>query len=92
MVSLSRKSGSGPPLCSKRHDVETPYYGLLQTCIGGTQSRRWVSIKDRAPWPARSNLKSNEIQIYGNPFFLFFKISFSSLSLLLLIIYGRVTL
>ncbi|KAL8131130.1 putative pectin methyltransferase QUA2 [Apium graveolens] len=61
----SRKSGSGPPLCSKRHDVETPYYGPLQTCIGGTQSRRWVSIKDRAPWPARSNLKSNEIQIYG---------------------------
>ncbi|KAK1405507.1 hypothetical protein POM88_005112 [Heracleum sosnowskyi] len=61
-----RKSGSGPPLCSKRHDIETPYYGLLQTCIGGTQSRRWVSIKDRAPWPARSNLKSNEIQIYGS--------------------------
>ncbi|WOH02612.1 hypothetical protein DCAR_0522001 [Daucus carota subsp. sativus] len=61
----SRKSGFGPPLCSKRHDIETPYYSLLQTCIGGTQSRRWVSIEDRAPWPARSNLQSNEIQIYG---------------------------
>ncbi|KAL8145606.1 putative pectin methyltransferase QUA2 [Apium graveolens] len=61
----SRKSGSGPPLCSKRHDIETPYYSPLQTCIGGTQSRRWVSIEDRAPWPARSNLQPKEIQTYG---------------------------
>lgn len=70
LILLSRKSGSGPSICSKRHDTETPYYGPLQACIGGTQTRRWVPIEDRAPWPARANLKSSEIGIYGNFFLL----------------------
>lgn len=69
MILLSRKSGSGLSICSKRLDIETPYYAPLKACIGGTQTHRWIPIEDRAPWPARANLKSSEIGIYGNLFF-----------------------
>ncbi|KAM7520774.1 hypothetical protein LguiB_019736 [Lonicera macranthoides] len=61
----SRKSGSGPSICSKGRDVESPYYHPLQACIGGTQSRRWIPIEERAPWPSRANLNSKELGIYG---------------------------
>lgn len=61
----ARKPGSGPSLCSKGHDVETPYYRPLQTCIGGTQSRRWIPIEDRSSWPSRANLNKKELAIYG---------------------------
>ncbi|XAR62147.1 Sarcosine/dimethylglycine N-methyltransferase [Bertholletia excelsa] len=61
----SRKSGSGPSVCSKSHDVESPYYRPLQPCIGGTQSRRWISIEDRSAWPSRAKLTSNELAIHG---------------------------
>lgn len=62
----SRKSGSGPSLCSKGHDVESPYYRPLQACIGGTQSRRWIPIEQRTTWPSRANLNKSELAIYGN--------------------------
>jgi len=61
----SRKSGSKPSLCSKAHDVETPYYRPLQSCIGGTQSRRWIPIEKRPTWPSRAKLNSDELAIYG---------------------------
>ncbi|KAK9047454.1 hypothetical protein V6N11_053298 [Hibiscus sabdariffa] len=61
----SRKPGSGPSICSKGQDVESPYYRPLQNCIGGTNSRRWVPIEERVTWPSRSNLNKNELALYG---------------------------
>ncbi|XP_059637937.1 probable pectin methyltransferase QUA2 [Cornus florida] len=61
----SRKAGSGPSICSKGRDVESPYYRALQDCIGGTQSRRWIPIEERTTWPSRSKLNSSELAIYG---------------------------
>ncbi|KAI8013633.1 putative pectin methyltransferase QUA2 [Camellia lanceoleosa] len=63
----SRKSGSGPSICSKGHDVESPYYRPLQSCIGGTHSRRWAPIEERPTWPSRAKLNSSELAIYGLP-------------------------
>ncbi|KAA8528290.1 hypothetical protein F0562_035645 [Nyssa sinensis] len=62
---VSRKPGSGPSICSEDHDVESPYYRPLQTCIGGTQSRRWIPIEERATWPSKAKLNSSELAIYG---------------------------
>ncbi|KAL3504750.1 hypothetical protein ACH5RR_034591 [Cinchona calisaya] len=61
----ARKSGSGPSLCSKGHDIESPYYRPLQGCIGGTQSQRWVPIEERTKWPGRARLNSSELAIHG---------------------------
>ncbi|KAF8377326.1 hypothetical protein HHK36_030702 [Tetracentron sinense] len=61
----SRKPGSGPAICSKSHDVESPYYRPLQSCIGGTQSRRWIPIEERTTWPSRSKLNLTELGIHG---------------------------
>ncbi|KAF8411443.1 hypothetical protein HHK36_003993 [Tetracentron sinense] len=61
----SRKPGSGPSICSKGHDVESPYYRPLQFCLGGTQSRRWIPIEERTTWPSRTKLNSTELGIYG---------------------------
>ncbi|CAI9763875.1 unnamed protein product [Fraxinus pennsylvanica] len=61
----ARKPGSGPSLCSKGHDIESPYYRPLEACIAGTQSRRWIPIEDRKKWPSRANLDSNELAIHG---------------------------
>ncbi|KAJ8762506.1 hypothetical protein K2173_007945 [Erythroxylum novogranatense] len=60
-----RKSSSGPSLCSKGHDVESPYYRPLEACIAGTHSRRWIPIEERRTWPSRSQLTNNELAIYG---------------------------
>ncbi|CAK9137442.1 unnamed protein product [Ilex paraguariensis] len=62
---VSRKPGSGPSICSKGHDFESPYYRPLQACIGGTHSHRWIPIEERATWPSRAKLNSNELAIYG---------------------------
>ncbi|XP_043810170.1 probable pectin methyltransferase QUA2 isoform X2 [Manihot esculenta] len=61
----SRKPGSGPSICSRGHDIETPYYRPLQACIAGTQSRRWIPIEERRTWPSRSQLSKSELAIYG---------------------------
>ncbi|KAL6176927.1 hypothetical protein ACLB2K_053559 [Fragaria x ananassa] len=61
----SRKPVSGPPLCSKGHDIESPYYRPLQACIGGTQSRRWIPIEQRTTWPSKVNMNKNELSLYG---------------------------
>ncbi|XP_014504757.1 probable pectin methyltransferase QUA2 [Vigna radiata var. radiata] len=61
----SRKSGSGPSLCGRGIDVETPHYRELQNCIGGMQSARWIPIEKRERWPSRANLNKNELAIYG---------------------------
>ncbi|XP_077212952.1 putative pectin methyltransferase QUA2 [Tasmannia lanceolata] len=61
----SRNSGVGPSICSKGHDVESPYYRPLELCIGGTQSRRWIPIEERTTWPSRAKLNSTELDIYG---------------------------
>ncbi|XP_047341502.1 probable pectin methyltransferase QUA2 [Impatiens glandulifera] len=58
----SRKSGSTTAICSKSQDVESPYYRPLQSCIGGTHSRRWVPIDGR---PATSRLNPSQLEIYG---------------------------
>ncbi|CAK7347157.1 unnamed protein product [Dovyalis caffra] len=61
----SRKPGAGPSLCSKGHDVESPYYRPLQGCIAGTQSRRWIPIQEKTTWPSRSHLNKSELALYG---------------------------
>ncbi|KAL2317697.1 hypothetical protein Fmac_031573 [Flemingia macrophylla] len=61
----SRKSRSGPSLCGRGIDVESPYYRELQDCIGGIQNSRWVPIEKRERWPSRANLNNNELAIYG---------------------------
>ncbi|CAN0889933.1 Probable pectin methyltransferase QUA2 [Linum grandiflorum] len=61
----SRKPGSGPSVCSKRYDVESPYYQPLQACIGGTRSSRWIPIEERPTWPSRSHLSQNELALHG---------------------------
>lgn len=63
---LYRKSGSGPSICGKGHDVESPYYRPLQDCIGGMQSRRWIPIEQRRTWPTRADLNKKELAVYGN--------------------------
>ncbi|KAK6116145.1 hypothetical protein DH2020_008414 [Rehmannia glutinosa] len=60
----TRKSGS-PSLCNKGHDNESPYYRPLPSCIGGTQSRRWVPIEERRKWPSQAKLNSAELEIHG---------------------------
>uniref|UniRef100_A0A1J3EDY1 Methyltransferase n=1 Tax=Noccaea caerulescens TaxID=107243 RepID=A0A1J3EDY1_NOCCA len=61
----ARKPGVGPSVCSKGHDVESPYYRPLQMCIGGTRSRRWIPIEGRTRWPGRSNMNKTELSLYG---------------------------
>ncbi|KAJ0231137.1 pectin methyltransferase QUA2 [Hirschfeldia incana] len=61
----SRKPGVGPSVCSKGHEVESPYYRPLQMCLGGTRSRRWVPIEGRTRWPSRSNMNKTELSLYG---------------------------
>lgn len=61
----SRKPGSGPSICGKGNDVESPYYRPLQPCIGGTHNRRWIPIEERRNWPSRANLNKNELAVYG---------------------------
>ncbi|KAJ0974991.1 hypothetical protein J5N97_016956 [Dioscorea zingiberensis] len=56
---------SGPEICGKSRDTESPYYQTLHPCIAGTRSRRWIPIEDRTPWPSRANLNSTELDIYG---------------------------
>ncbi|CAI9116285.1 OLC1v1017387C3 [Oldenlandia corymbosa var. corymbosa] len=63
--SCPARSGSGPPLCSRAHDIETPYYRPLQGCVGGTQSQRWISIEERSKWPAKSRLNAKELAPHG---------------------------
>ncbi|MCL7049043.1 hypothetical protein MKW94_008026, partial [Papaver nudicaule] len=58
----SRKSG--PSICGKGHDVESPYYHTLEACIGGTRSRRWIPIEERTTWPSRATLNSTELNIH----------------------------
>ncbi|EOA33524.1 hypothetical protein CARUB_v10019895mg [Capsella rubella] len=61
----SRKPGVGPSVCTKGHDVESPYYRPLQMCIGGTRSRRWVPIEGRTRWPSRFHMNKTELSLYG---------------------------
>ncbi|XP_051118281.1 probable pectin methyltransferase QUA2 [Andrographis paniculata] len=61
----STRKNSSPTLCSKNHDIESPYSRSLQSCIGGTRSRRWSSIEDRRKWPSRAKLTSTELGIHS---------------------------
>ncbi|KAL3845786.1 hypothetical protein ACJIZ3_003189 [Penstemon smallii] len=61
----STRKTSSPSLCSKGHDVESPYYRPLQSCIAGTQSRRWIPINERRKWPSQATLNSTELGIHG---------------------------
>ncbi|XP_076907821.1 putative pectin methyltransferase QUA2 [Bidens hawaiensis] len=61
----SRKHGSGPLICKEGRDVESPYYHPLEACIGGTRSRRWIPIEERARWPSRATLSSKELAVHG---------------------------
>lgn len=61
----SRKLGSEPPICSKGHDVESPYYLPLESCIGGTRSHRWIPIEKQKTWPSRAYLSPAELSSHG---------------------------
>ncbi|XP_010676338.1 probable pectin methyltransferase QUA2 isoform X2 [Beta vulgaris subsp. vulgaris] len=62
---FSRKPGSGPNVCGKGLDIESPYYRTLQTCIGGTHSDRWLPIEEKLTWPSRAKLNEKELQPHG---------------------------
>uniref|UniRef100_A0A1D1Y4P0 Methyltransferase n=1 Tax=Anthurium amnicola TaxID=1678845 RepID=A0A1D1Y4P0_9ARAE len=59
----SRKSG--PEICGKNQDIESPYYEPLHPCVGGTRSRRWIAIESRTTWPSRAKLNSTELVVFG---------------------------
>jgi len=59
----SRKSG--PELCGKSHDPESPYYQPLNPCIAGTRSQRWIPIEHRTTWPSQARQNSTELEIHG---------------------------
>ncbi|KAI3750694.1 hypothetical protein L2E82_21443 [Cichorium intybus] len=61
----SRKHGSGPLICKEGHDVESPYYHPLESCIGGTRSHRWIPIEEKSTWPSRATLTSKELAVHG---------------------------
>lgn len=62
---IFRKPGSGPNVCGKGLDIESPYYRMLQTCIGGTHSDRWLPIEEKLTWPSRAKLNEKELQPHG---------------------------
>ncbi|KAL5982227.1 hypothetical protein ACLOJK_016297 [Asimina triloba] len=61
----ARTSGAGPSICSKGHDIESPYHRPLEACIGGTKSSRWIPIEARTTWPSQINLNASELDIHG---------------------------
>ncbi|CAA6658833.1 unnamed protein product [Spirodela intermedia] len=63
MCYKSRKSG--PEICSRDLDAESPYYKPLNPCISGIGSHRWVSIEGRRTWPACATMNSTEVSLYG---------------------------
>ncbi|EHA8590901.1 putative pectin methyltransferase QUA2 [Cocos nucifera] len=60
-----RSRESGPAICDRTHDLESPYYQPLDPCIAGTRSQRWIPIEYQKPWPFRAMLNSTELDIYG---------------------------
>ncbi|XP_078172446.1 putative pectin methyltransferase QUA2 [Carex rostrata] len=59
----SRKDGLD--VCGKSHDMESPYYRLLNPCIAGTRSKRWVPLESRRSWPPLARLNSAELEMHG---------------------------
>nr|XP_010939668.1 probable pectin methyltransferase QUA2 isoform X2 [Elaeis guineensis] len=59
----SRKSG--PAVCDRSHDIESPYYQPLNPCIAGTRSQRWIPIEYRTPWPYQAQLNFTELDVHG---------------------------
>ncbi|KAL5723134.1 hypothetical protein ACHQM5_006563 [Ranunculus cassubicifolius] len=57
----SRKQGGTPPLCKGDHDAQT-YYQPLQSCISGTNSKRWASIQNKS---SGSHLSPTELEVHG---------------------------
>lgn len=56
----------GPSLCNEGQDMESPFYRPIQSCIGGTHSKRWIPLEARKAWPFRANLNASELKLYGN--------------------------
>ncbi|KAG1366526.1 putative pectin methyltransferase QUA2 [Cocos nucifera] len=59
----SRKSG--PAVCDRSRDIESPYYQPLNPCIAGTRSQRWIPIEYRTPWPYQAQLNFTELDMHG---------------------------
>lgn len=49
------------PPCKEEHDIQS-YYQPLSSCIGGTESKRWVPIQNRS---SSFQITSAELQIHG---------------------------
>uniref|UniRef100_A0A7N0U0F1 Methyltransferase n=1 Tax=Kalanchoe fedtschenkoi TaxID=63787 RepID=A0A7N0U0F1_KALFE len=62
---VSRRPGAGPSLCGKGRDIDSPYYHPLESCLRGTQTKRWIPIEQRPTWPTRVNLNSDELAMHG---------------------------
>lgn len=56
---------SGPAVCDRSRDIESPYYQPLNPCIGGTRSQRWIPIEYRTPWPYQTKLNFTELDRHG---------------------------
>ncbi|KAG0499404.1 hypothetical protein HPP92_004095 [Vanilla planifolia] len=59
----SRKSG--PVICGRDHDIESPHYQPVSPCVGGIRSERWIPIHKRKSWPSRADLSSDELSVHG---------------------------
>ncbi|KAJ4758826.1 S-adenosyl-L-methionine-dependent methyltransferases superfamily protein [Rhynchospora pubera] len=59
---LKKKSSQ---VCSRNHDMESPYYQPLNPCIAGTRSQRWVPIEYHTPWPLQARPNSTELSVHG---------------------------
>lgn len=56
----------GLDVCGKSHDMESPYYRLLNPCIAGTRSKRWIPLESHRSWPPLARLNSVELEMHGN--------------------------
>ncbi|KAJ4799656.1 S-adenosyl-L-methionine-dependent methyltransferases superfamily protein [Rhynchospora pubera] len=59
---LKKKSSQ---VCSRNHDMESPYYQPLNPCIAGTRSQRWVPIEYHTPLPLQARPNSTELSVHG---------------------------
>jgi hypothetical protein len=54
--------------------MESPFHQLLNPCIAGTRSQRWVPLESRRTWPAHAQLNAEELDMHGKIYIMCFLI------------------